>query len=866
MVSRTAIGGVCLVVFRCTAWYRCCNHVVSLFRKDCSPPYDFSSLSSLLSSPLPSSSQPPVRRFIIYLPPHAANTELRDLKQELAFNLVTQESYERKKRILYAKVQDGGKLEGVPEKVRHLVFSSGGDSESAGKEDDAGVEDQKRPQGGAGGANHCGPPLERVVEGLPPTATVDEVNDYCRDHLQMQLCPERTRVCPSSCAALVVLQDTGNPWVPPQRQPPPLRDCRQVREHRLRESVSLHNVPSTVFGDERARRRIEQIFELSNRTFAQQAVVRFYPALKIVVAVYAQSEDAARRLSEPFRIASGECLVVSPSTYTVVSVLGNTRDAERMRGAVANVATQRGFDADGVGRMTEEHAGIADCNLNAISTAFRLLCTAEIAECLVAQQGLWAIRSGGVTIRWNVYPRLFRVNVEGLPPTATAGVLVQRARAFCGDQGGGGGVVMGAWIEDGVTGGGSVLVSDSVAAAQMTGKTFTVHDKKVIFARQERWKVRVYDFRPHLGVGQNTRQAIKRAVSGPDCRVVSVYFDEGRQQATVTLAGENDYQWVLQNRNALRFEVSRVSYFAQVGAIQAEAARCDEDMYRDHPVLNAALGPRGRGQVYLSDFGQDDPISRRLWDETAWLAALQVKLRSHREKGRQAMRVCVQVSTDAFCRKQIFHPMKCYRVPPPLDPRVVDGGAPHVVALDEDIDVWEMDCLDAARKLQQTGRYAKVAVLNMASAKHAGGGYTWGTGAQEESLMRRTTLRKSLVDSPDKPVYLEDIRCDQAPCNRHRRNDMSLRERERLCTHRTFGLGENSRATLGDYGSVYSSNVRVFRGNEDVGYPLLDEPFNIDVSHCIPTPTQSCTCIRNHASDYACVPSSPNHDAWFLLA
>jgi hypothetical protein len=629
--------------------------------------------------------------------------------------------------------------------------------------------------------------------------------------------------------------------------------------------VSLHDVPPTVFGDQRARQRIKQIFELSNRTLAQQAVVRFYPALKIVVAVYAQPEDAARRLSEPFRIDTGECLVVSPSTNTVVSVLGNTRDAEQMRGAVANVATQRGFDADGVGRITEEQAGIADCNLNAISTAFRLLCTAEIAECLVAQRGLWAIRSGGVTIRWNVYPRLFRVNVEGLPPTATAGVLVQRVRAFCGDRGNGGGVVVGAWIEDGLTGGGSVLVSDSVAAAQITGKRFTVHDKKVTFDRKvydsqtALRKIRVYDFIPRLRVGQNTRQAIKRAVSGPDCRVVSVYFDEGRQQATVTLAGENDYKWVLRNRNALRFEVSRVSYFAQVGAIQAEAARCDEDMYRDHPVLNAALGPRGRGQVYLSDFGHDDPISRRLWDETAWLAALQVKLRTHPEKGRQCMRVCVQVSTDAFCRKQIFHPMTCYRVPPPLDPRVVDGGAPRVVALDEDIEVWEMDCLDAARKLQQTGRYAKVAVLNMASAKHAGGGYTWGTGAQEESLMRRTTLRKSLVDSPDKPVYLEDIWCDQPPCNRHRRNDMSLRERERLCTHRTFGLGENSRATLGDYGSVYSTNVRVFRGNEDVGYPLLDEPFNIDVSHRTHT-----RCIRNFV--YTCVPSSPKHEVWFLLA
>ena len=201
------------------------------------------------------------------------------------------------------------------------------------------------------------------------------------------------------------------------------------------------------------------------------------------------------------------------------------------------------------------------------------------------------------------------------------------------------------------------------------------------------------------------------------------------------------------------------------------------------------------------------------------------------------MRVCVQVSTDSFCRG-VVAPVAtvCYPVPPPLDPRIVDG-APHAAPLDEDIEVRNMDCLDAARELQQTERYTKIAVLNMASAKHAGGGYTWGTGAQEESLMRRTTLRKSLVDSLDKPVYLEDIQCGEPPCNMHRRNDMLLREREQRCKnagHGTFGLGENSSATLGDYGSVYSSNVRVFRGNEDVGYPFLEEPFDIDVSYCTP--------------------------------
>ena len=79
--------------------------------------------------------------------------ELRDLQQGLRYKNETKESYEHKKRILYEKFQSGDELDGVSEKMRHLVFTSGGYSESAGKDDDEDAADQKSQevQGDAGG-------------------------------------------------------------------------------------------------------------------------------------------------------------------------------------------------------------------------------------------------------------------------------------------------------------------------------------------------------------------------------------------------------------------------------------------------------------------------------------------------------------------------------------------------------------------------------------------------------------------------------------------------------------------------------------------------------------------------------------------
>lgn len=108
------------------------------------------------------------------------------------------------------------------------------------------------------------------------------------------------------------------------------------------------------------------------------------------------------------------------------------------------------------------------------------------------------------------------------------------------------------------------------------------------------------------------------------------------------------------------------------------------------------------------------------------------------------------------------------------------------------VHVWNGDCLVAAKKLLDAN-FRRVVVLNMANATNPGGGYLGGDGAQEENLHRRSTYSAVLGD-PYKmtgaqiielyPIYVK---------------------------------------------AVYSPGVQVFRGEERLGYPLLDTPFFVDM-------------------------------------
>lgn len=111
------------------------------------------------------------------------------------------------------------------------------------------------------------------------------------------------------------------------------------------------------------------------------------------------------------------------------------------------------------------------------------------------------------------------------------------------------------------------------------------------------------------------------------------------------------------------------------------------------------------------------------------------------------------------------------------------------------ISVVNCDCLVEAEKLVDMGM--NVAVLNMASRRNPGGGVTTGAGAQEENIFRRTNIFQSLYQYS------------------HYANSYGVRRNEKQ-----YPLDRN-------FGGIYSPEVIVFRGPEDEGYPLLDNPFHV---------------------------------------
>lgn len=106
------------------------------------------------------------------------------------------------------------------------------------------------------------------------------------------------------------------------------------------------------------------------------------------------------------------------------------------------------------------------------------------------------------------------------------------------------------------------------------------------------------------------------------------------------------------------------------------------------------------------------------------------------------------------------------------------------------------DCLVIARQLIERG--LNPAVLNLADAYHACGLYNSGSGAQEESLCRASTLSLTLYQ------YFNKTWAEKA--------GVVLRPASAYPMHPRFG-------------GIYSPQVTVFRGNESTGYALLEQPF-----------------------------------------
>lgn len=111
------------------------------------------------------------------------------------------------------------------------------------------------------------------------------------------------------------------------------------------------------------------------------------------------------------------------------------------------------------------------------------------------------------------------------------------------------------------------------------------------------------------------------------------------------------------------------------------------------------------------------------------------------------------------------------------------------------VKVENIDCLLASEKLLKEGYHP--AVLNMASRRNPGGGVQTGAGAQEENLFRRSNLFQSLYQfAPFVDKYGLRSSKYQYPLDRN-------------------------------FGGIYTPDATVFRGTEQDGYPLLDEPYRM---------------------------------------
>ena len=104
------------------------------------------------------------------------------------------------------------------------------------------------------------------------------------------------------------------------------------------------------------------------------------------------------------------------------------------------------------------------------------------------------------------------------------------------------------------------------------------------------------------------------------------------------------------------------------------------------------------------------------------------------------------------------------------------------------VQVVNADCLHTAESYVRRGD--KVAVLNMANAKSAGGGFRSGAGAQEENIYRRSDAHRFLWCRRDALYPLK--------------------------------TGE----------VIISKGVTVFRGLEESGYPFLEHPFQVTILSC----------------------------------
>ena len=117
---------------------------------------------------------------------------------------------------------------------------------------------------------------------------------------------------------------------------------------------------------------------------------------------------------------------------------------------------------------------------------------------------------------------------------------------------------------------------------------------------------------------------------------------------------------------------------------------------------------------------------------------------------------------------------------------------------DTSVKVVNADCLVVAREL--ITEFADVCVLNLANRRNPGGGVISGCGAQEEYLFRCSDYYRSLYQFAH---YAEQ-----------------------------YGLSPSKKYKYPmdcNFGGIFSPGVTIFRGGEEEGYPLLPQPWKVNM-------------------------------------
>ena len=188
------------------------------------------------------------------------------------------------------------------------------------------------------------------------------------------------------------------------------------------------------------------------------------------------------------------------------------------------------------------------------------------------------------------------------------------------------------------------------------------------------------------------------------------------------------------------------------------------------------------------------------WDANTWLACFTRRNADYRD-----LRRAVWLNTLAIVKSGGYTLPNRYSLLLPKSPGETSSvfyekpfrtsfaplNAPPVISVIPD------DCLDTAHRWVDEG--LEVCVLNMASRRNPGGSVRNGAGAQEEYLFRCSDYYRALYPFTSYAAEYDLKRSAyQYPLDRN-------------------------------FGGIFSCNITVFRGNESLGYPLLEKPWQVNM-------------------------------------